>query len=172
MEIVPMPPTRRKSSSASPDRGQPNKLWRDFLSDRGLKASKARDAVVAAFLDTEGHVGLQALYDRAKRRHPGTGFATVYRAMKLLEEAGIAHARHFNESGETLYEVAAGRSHHDHLICEGCGRIQEFESPEIERFQDQIAARYRFSLSRHRHELYGLCAACAAKQRRGTRRPS
>jgi Fur family ferric uptake transcriptional regulator len=142
---------------------EPAEVWRAFVGDRGLNASKARDAVVEIFLSTKDHIDLQALYALARKRHPGVGFATVYRTMKLLEEAGIAHARHFGDTRETLYEVAAGRSHHDHLICERCGRIVEFISPEVEKLQDQVAARYGFTLSRHRHELYGLCADCRGK---------
>ena len=139
---------------------EPHRLWREFVGGRGLNASKARDAVVAIFLDTKEHIDLQTLYALARKRHPGVGFATVYRTMKLLEEAGIAHARHFNDAKETLYEVAAGRSHHDHLICERCGQIVEFVSPEVEKAQDLIAARHGFTLSRHRHELYGVCPDC------------
>ena len=82
--------------------------------------------------------------------------------MKLLEEAGIAHARHFGDASETLYEVAAGRAHHDHLICERCGRIVEFDSPEVEQLQDQDRDQYGFTLSRHRHELYGVLPRTAA----------
>jgi Fur family ferric uptake transcriptional regulator len=144
---------------------EPHRLWRSFLDDRRLNASRARDAVVAIFLETKEHIDLQTLYARARKRHPGVGFATIYRTMKLLEEAGIAHARHFGDGKETLYEVAAGRSHHDHLICEVCGRIVEFVSPEVERLQDQIASRHGFALSRHRHELYGRCPDCRNAQR-------
>ena len=139
---------------------EPHRLWRAFLGDRGLNTSKARDAVVEIFLETKDHIDLQTLYARARTRYPGVGFATVYRTMKLLEEAGIAHARHFGDAKETLYEVAAGRSHHDHLICERCGQIVEFVSPEVEELQDRIAERHGFTLSRHRHELYGVCPSC------------
>jgi Fur family ferric uptake transcriptional regulator len=138
-------------------------VWRAFLDQRHLHASKTRDAVVDVFLEADEHVDLQSLFERARRRHPGVGFATVYRTMKLLEEAGVAHAHRFGNAKETLYELAAGRQHHDHLICEGCGRIVEFVSPEVERLQDRIADRHGFTLSRHSHELYGLCPACRAQ---------
>jgi len=84
------------------------------------------------------------------------GLATVYRTVKLLEEAGIAAARHFGP-GQTLYEVSEGRAHHDHLICDSCGFITEFESDEIEDLQDATAKRFGFNVVRHRHELFGLC---------------
>lgn len=146
-------PQRKRSAD-------PQLIWRVFLDERGLNASKARDAVVTTFLESKEHVDLQALYARAKRRQPGVGFATVYRTMKLLEEAGIAHARRFGNTKETLYEIAVGRAHHDHLICERCGEIVEFVDEEVEALQDRIAERHGFSLSRHRHELYGVCAGC------------
>jgi Fur family ferric uptake transcriptional regulator len=157
--------TSRKRASNGKQIDEPRRLWQAFLGDRHLNASKTRDAVVNVFLETKEHVDLHALYALARKRHPGVGFATVYRTMKLLEEAGIAHGRHFGDARETLYEVAAGRAHHDHLICEGCGRIVEFVSPEVERLQDKIAERYGFSLSRHRHELYGVCPTCQAARK-------
>ena len=60
-------------------------------------------------------------------------------------------------AGQTLYEVAEGRAHHDHLICDSCGFIIEFESDEIEALQDSAARRFGFNVLRHRHELFGLC---------------
>jgi Fur family ferric uptake transcriptional regulator len=116
--------------------------------------------VVDTFFGTTEHVDLQELFEAARKKHAGVSFATVYRAMKLLDEAGLAHARRFGSTKSTVYEVAVGRPHHDHLICSQCGRIVEFVDPEVERLQDKIAARHGFELQAHRHELYGLCTAC------------
>jgi Fur family ferric uptake transcriptional regulator len=134
--------------------------WQTFLLERGLKASKARDAIVDAFLETTKHVDVQLLHDVARKRNASVGFATVYRTMKLLEEAGLAEAHRFGAAKGTLYEVAVGRAHHDHLICNKCGRIVEFLDPEVERLQEKIATLHGFRLSGHRHELYGLCERC------------
>jgi Fur family ferric uptake transcriptional regulator len=130
--------------------------WRAYLRDKGLKTTQQREAIVDAFLSTSGHVALEDLLELARHTHPGVGLATVYRTVKLLEEAGLAATRHF-ESGHTLYEVAQGRAHHDHLICQQCGYIVEFESDEIERLQETTARRMGFNVLRHRHELFGLC---------------
>ena len=130
--------------------------WRAYLRKKGLKTTHQREAIVDAFLRTSGHVGLDELLARARRTHPGVGLATVYRTIKLLEEAGLAASRHF-QSGQTLYEVAQGRAHHDHLICQQCGFIVEFESDEIEEIQSDVARRSGFNVLRHRHELFGLC---------------
>jgi Fur family transcriptional regulator, ferric uptake regulator len=139
--------------------------WREFLRKKNLNDSKAREAVVDVFLGVSEHLDLQHLYELARQRNPHVGFATVYRTMKLLEEAGMAEVRHFGSQRGALYEVAAGKSHHDHLICESCGTIVEFVSEEVEALQDVIAEHHGFVLSRHRHELYGLCPRCAAEVR-------
>ena len=104
--------------------------WQAYLERKGLKTTQQREAIVDAFLRSSGHVALEDLLSSARRKHPRVGLATVYRTVKLLEEAGIAAARHFGP-GQTLYEVAEGRAHHDHLICDSCGFITEFENDEI-----------------------------------------
>ena len=93
---------------------------------------------------------------------PRVGYATVYRTLKLLAESGVANERHFGD-GVTRYELADSDNHHDHLICIECHGITEFEEPRIESLQDEIAKRYGFDLSTHKHELYGICAACQSK---------
>ena len=158
----------RKSTRRTPDAqaarlAELKRPWRTFLREKRLNASKARETVVDSFLaSAQGgteHVDLPTLLERARRQNPRLGLATVYRAMKLMEEAGLAEARHFG-AGAAVYEVAVGREHHDHLICQGCGAIQEFHSEEIERLQEEVAASHGFVLLHHRHELYGYCASC------------
>jgi Fur family ferric uptake transcriptional regulator len=147
-----------KSAAAAREapRGDPKGHWRSYLARKGLKTTQQREAIVDAFLHISGHVALEDLLTSARRKYPRVGLATVYRTVKLLEEAGIAAARHFGP-GQTLYEVSEGRAHHDHLICDSCGFIIEFESNEIEKLQDVAAKRHGFNVLRHRHELFGLC---------------
>lgn len=133
-----------------------------YLDEKKLKHTKQRDAILDAFLSVKGHVTSEELYERIKITHPGIGFTTVYRTMKLLCEAGLAHERHF-EGGVTRYEMCS--EHHDHLVCLRCGTIVEFECSMIESAQDDIAARYGFRLLRHRHELYGHCPECSKSER-------
>jgi Fur family ferric uptake transcriptional regulator len=130
--------------------------WQVYLRRKGLKTTHQREAIVDAFLGKSGHVALEDLLADARKKHPRVGLATVYRTIKLMEDAGLAASRQFG-SGQTLYEVASGRAHHDHLICERCGYIVEFESDEIEQLQDNAAKRLGFNVLRHRHELFGLC---------------
>lgn len=130
--------------------------WRAYLRKKRLKTTQQREAIVDAFLRSHGHVGLEDLLTSARKLNPGVGLATVYRTVKLLEEAGLAHARQFG-SGQTLYEVAGQRAHHDHIICKQCHHIVEFESEEIEALQEKVAKRLGFNILHHRHEMFGLC---------------
>ena len=78
----------------------------------------------------------------------------MYRTMKLLASSGLAHEHKFAD-GNVRYEPAG--EHHDHLICVRCGKIVEYEDHEIERLQEELAARYGFRVVGHRHEIYGDC---------------
>ncbi len=128
-----------------------------YLERHGLKHTKQREAILAAFLEASGHITSEEIFEKVRMSHPDIGFTTVYRTMKLLCEAGLADERHFDD-GITRYEIP--HEHHDHLICTRCGKIVEFECRMIETAQDEIAARYGFDLLRHRHELYGHCPEC------------
>ena len=130
--------------------------WRAYLARKNLKTTQQREAIVEAFLRSTGHVALEDLLAQSRKRAPGMGLATVYRTVKLLEEAGLAHAHQFGD-GQTRYELAGSRGHHDHILCQQCHHVTEFESDEIEEIQSRIAKRFGFSILNHRHELFGLC---------------
>jgi Fur family ferric uptake transcriptional regulator len=129
-----------------------------YLDGRNLKQTKQRTAILEAFLNATGHITSEEIYRSVRGEHPSIGYTTVYRTMKLLCDAGLAHSHHF-EDGITRYEIQ--HEHHDHLVCLRCGKIEEFECAMIEQSQDEIAARYGYRILRHRHELYGHCAACS-----------
>ena len=132
--------------------------WQDYLRRHSLKTTQQRELIVDQFLRLQGHVSIEDLLARVRRRNTRVGYATVYRTLKLLTECGLAAPRQFGD-GQTRYEVADDIAHHhDHLICVQCGLILEFENEEIERLQDEMAARLGgFKVVRHKHELYGLC---------------
>ncbi|MCS6798062.1 MAG: transcriptional repressor [Myxococcota bacterium] len=125
----------------------------------GLRSTTQRRLVTEVFFRSDGHVSIEELLSAVRRHDPRVGYATVYRTLKLLKESGLAHERHFGD-GMSRYEVHAEDEHHDHLICTECGRIVEFEEPAIERLQERVARRYGFRLTRHKHELYGVCPPC------------
>jgi len=130
-----------------------------YMSEQGKKNTRQRDLIVEVFLKAEGHLSLQELQALVRKQVGTVGYATVYRTMKLLMDAGVAVERNFG-SDAACFELAEFGTHHDHLICDGCGKIIEFEDPVIEERQEWIARNFRFQVSRHRHEIYGLCEGC------------
>ena len=103
----------------------------EYLTGQGLKSTSQRDTILRIFVDAGRHLSAEELYALVKKTHPGIGYATVYRTLKLLAEAGMAEERRF-EDGFTRYEFKATERHHDHLICTRCGEIVEFENERIE----------------------------------------
>jgi Fur family ferric uptake transcriptional regulator len=133
----------------------------EYVKRHGLKSTQQRDTIVDLFLRTTGHVSIDELLAKVRRKNPKVGYATVYRTLKLLTESGIAASRQFGD-GQTRFEVMGDHAHHDHLICVKCGLILEFENDTIERLQDEMAERLGgFTLVRHKMELYGMCPKAA-----------
>jgi Fur family ferric uptake transcriptional regulator len=130
-----------------------------YMDAKGLRSTDQRRVIVETFFRAPDHVSIEELLAQVRAVDPKVGYATVYRTLKLMAESGIASEREFGD-GLTRYELADGQAHHDHLICDQCGRITEFEEPEIERLQDEVAATYGFVLRTHKHELYGVCPDC------------
>jgi len=136
-------------------------LFRDYLAAKGLKSTRQREVILDEFLRCASHPSTEELYLRLRKKHPGIGYATVHRALKLFAECGIAEERNFGD-GQTRYESRSGEEHHDHLVCLGCGAIIEFEDPRIEELQTKVAEQHGFLIENHRLELYGRCGKCAA----------
>jgi Fur family ferric uptake transcriptional regulator len=139
--------------------GETHDVLARYLAHKGLKSTRQRSLIVETFSQTTGHVSVDALLVRVRAIDPRVSAATVYRTMKLLAECGLADAQHFGD-GQTRYETAAGRHHHDHLICTRCGVIIEFENDRIEALQVSVARMHGFKVMRHKMELYGICRTC------------
>ena len=142
--------------------------FRQYLLRTGLKATRQRELIARAFFATSSHISAEALYRTVNSRDRRIGLVTVYRTLRLLKHAGLAHERQFGE-GRALFEHGTKR-HHDHMICTHCGKITEFENCEIEELQEQVARRFGFTLQDHKLELYGRCKECRADASGGTGR--
>jgi len=139
----------------------------EYMNEKGLRTTEQRSLIVKTLFDSSEHLTIDELLERVRSVDSRVGYATVYRTMKMLAEGGIANELHFGNV--TRYEVADENAHHDHLICEECGEITEFEEPLIEELQERIASRYGFIVTHHKHELYGHCAdreACASRRKK------
>jgi Fur family ferric uptake transcriptional regulator len=144
---------------ATEQRAELGRILERYMAERGLKSTRQRNLIIDVFFDLHGHLSVEEVWARVRQDDPRVSVATVYRTMKLLSESGLAHARNFGD-GQTRYEPAVGREHHDHLICTRCGTIIEFENDQIERMQDAVARRHGFKVTSHKMELYGLCKNC------------
>jgi len=130
-----------------------------YLARQGLRLTDQRSLIAHTFFKTTGHVSAEELYRQVQKLTPGVGFATVYRTLKLLNEAGLAAGRNFR-NGYVRFESAARTAHHDHLICTACGKIVEFKNDRIEQLQEEVAGAHNFAVADHTLEIYGTCADC------------
>ncbi|RZL49361.1 MAG: ferric iron uptake transcriptional regulator [Variovorax sp.] len=135
----------------------------DELKSTGLKATLPRLKILQIFQTTsQRHMTAEDVFRVLLNEHSDIGLATVYRVLTQFEQAGILERSHF-ESGKAVYELNEG-SHHDHLICTSCGKVEEFYDAEIERRQQLVAQDKGWILQDHAMSLYGLCADCASKR--------
>lgn len=121
---------------------------------KGLRVTGQRRVIAQVLQDSDDHPDVEQLYARASAIDAGISIATVYRTVKLFEEAGILDKLEFGD-GRARYEDAE-RDHHDHLIDMQSGEVIEFVDEEIEELQERIAAKLGFELRGHRLELYGV----------------
>jgi Fur family ferric uptake transcriptional regulator len=125
-----------------------------LCADKGMRMTDQRRVIARILSLAKDHPDVEELHRRAAAVDPGISIATVYRTVRLFEEAGILE-RHDFRDGRSRYEEAPSE-HHDHLIDMKSGRVIEFVDPEIERLQHEIARRLGFKLVDHRLELYGV----------------
>ncbi|UAK24803.1 Fur family transcriptional regulator [Sphingomonas nostoxanthinifaciens] len=125
-----------------------------LCADKGLRITEQRRVIARVLSEAEDHPDVEALHARAAAIDPGISIATVYRTVRLFEDAGILERHDFGD-GRARYEAAA-EDHHDHLIDVETGRVIEFVDQEVEVLQRRIAERLGFRLVDHRMELYGV----------------
>jgi len=121
---------------------------------KGLRMTGQRRIIAGVLEDADDHPDVEELYTRASALDSAISIATVYRTVKLFEEAGILERVEFGD-GRARYEDAE-RDHHDHLIDLSTGEVIEFIDEEIEALQEKIAQKLGYALKGHRMELYGV----------------
>jgi Fur family ferric uptake transcriptional regulator len=125
-----------------------------LCAEKGMRMTDQRRVVARVLSQSHDHPDVEELYRRAAAVDPHISIATVYRTVRLFEEAGII-ARHDFRDGRSRYEEQTD-DHHDHLIDLKTGKVVEFVDEEIERLQHAIAQRLGYKLVAHRLELYGV----------------
>ncbi|MDO6966270.1 Fur family transcriptional regulator [Rhizobium alvei] len=126
----------------------------ELCAARGLRMTEQRRVIARILQQSTDHPDVEELYRRSSEIDSRISIATVYRTVKLFEDAGIIERHDFRE-GRSRYETVP-EEHHDHLIDLKTGKVIEFHSPEIEALQELIARKYGFRLVDHRLELYGV----------------
>lgn len=125
-----------------------------LCAERGLRITDQRRVIAKVLSESTDHPDVEKLHERAVAVDPGISIATVYRTVRLFEEAGILDRHDFGD-GRARYE-AAPEAHHDHMIDVESGKVIEFVDPELEALQRQIAERLGYRLVDHRMELFGV----------------
>ena len=125
-----------------------------LCAEKGLRITEQRRVIARVLSEAQDHPDVEALYERASAIDSGISIATVYRTVRLFEEAGILERHDFGD-GRAHYE-AADATHHDHLIDVETGKVIEFVDEELEALQRRIAEKLGFRLVDHRMELYGV----------------
>ena len=126
----------------------------ELCAERGLRMTEQRRVIAQILHDSSDHPDVEELHRRSSAIDSKISIATVYRTVKLFEEAGILERREFGD-GRARWE-SAERDHHDHLIDLNSGEVIEFVDAEIEQLQERIAAKLGYRLKGHRLELYGV----------------
>ncbi len=136
------------------------------LKNAGLKATVPRLKIINLFeTSTLRHMTAEDVYRQLLSEGLDIGLATVYRVLTQFEQAGLLVRHHF-ESGKAVFELNPG-THHDHIVCLNCGRVEEFYDPEIEKRQAKVAQERGFAITEHALYLYAECLKPDCPHRRG-----
>ena len=127
------------------------------LRKTGLRVTRQRSAILDALRKKEGFTTAQALFHELRGRKQAPGLATIYRTLSSLAEAGALDTR--MRDGEQAFRLC-GERHHHHLVCDGCGSVEEVTSDEVESWVSKLAKRRGFLVTAHSADVYGLCASC------------
>lgn len=126
------------------------------LKNAGLKATLPRLKILELFENSsDRHLSAEDVYKIMINAGEDVGLATVYRVLTQFEQAGLLVRHHF-ESGKAVFELNEG-SHHDHIVCIKCGRVEEFYDEEIEKRQKSAADEHGFTMHDHSLTIYGIC---------------
>ena len=129
------------------------------LRKAGLKVTLPRVKILELLENSETrHLSAEDVYKALIEADEDVGLATVYRVLTQFEGAGLV-TRHRFEGGQSVFELTPD-THHDHLVCSKCSRVEEFYDEVIERQQEKIATKFGFEITDHSLYLYGICSEC------------
>jgi len=136
-----------------------------FLARKNLRLTGQRQAIIDSVFSTEQHFTAEQLLEWSRRRDTSVSRATVYRTLPLLTESGLVREMNLGKEHQYYDPNYAERPHHNHIICQDCGKIIEFECDKIERIESEISCGLGFSVESHRLQI---TARCEELRKRGT----
>jgi Fur family ferric uptake transcriptional regulator len=128
-----------------------------FLTHKRLRLTGPRKAIIETVFSTENHFTADQLLAWAHRRDKRVSRATVYRTLPLLTASGLVREVDFGGAQKFYDPNYAQRPHHNHIICQDCGKIIEFESPRMEQLQKEVSRRLGFTVKSHRLQIIATC---------------
>lgn len=137
-------------------------FFRRYLRQQGLPVTQQREVVADVVFSSREHLSVEEIEARLKERGERIGKATIYRTMEILVRSGLVEDHDFGDGFKRYEHLFGQQPVHEHLVCTHCRKVTEFRSPEIQRLQDQVSRQHGFLPTRHRLEIYGLCADCQA----------
>jgi len=130
----------------------------------GLKVTLPRVKILQILENSKTkHLSAEDVYKALIEAEEDVGLATVYRVLTQFESAGLVSRHHF-EGGHSVFELMSD-DHHDHIVCDSCGKVEEFFDNIIEQQQEKIAQKFGYKITDHSMYLYGICAACQAESK-------
>ena len=150
---------RRSGAAGAPRQPSEKELFLRFLTGKGLKLTRQREAVVDEILGTVGHFEPEEIVQRLKANRQRASRATVYRTLELLLECRLVEKLDLGTPG-SFYEHTHPDEHHDHLICGNCGNVIEFHNDKLEALQAEICSNFDFLETHHSLRIFGFCSKC------------
>lgn len=142
---------------AAPAKSDAKQKFLDFLATKNLRITAQRRAIIDTVFSTEEHFTAEQLLEWARKKDKSVSRATVYRTLPLLTESGLVHEMDFGKDYKFYDPNYAQHPNHNHIICQDCEKIVEFENEKIEKLEAEISQRLGFSVKTHRLQITGSC---------------
>jgi len=137
-------------------------IFKEFLQKKGLRLTKERGEILREIFSMRGHFDPDELLLRLRKKRSGVSKASIYRTIPLLIESGLIEEV-IKVDRHAHYEHTYGHSHHDHMICIGCGKVIEFHSKGLEDLQERLCREEGFKGINHTLEIRGYCKRCRSE---------
>jgi Fe2+ or Zn2+ uptake regulation protein len=133
----------------------------DNLKEKGHRLTPQRAMIVKILEESEGHVSAEEIYSRLHARYPYTNISTVYRTLDLLKDLGLVTQTDLGEGIVRYHELTKG--HHHHLVCKGCGKVEDLPESALFLLRDKLWSDYHFKAELSHLAIFGYCQECERK---------